>query len=71
MSLEIPDGLSEMLRDFTIAVLRDRPSDLYDFAVLYFTKTRDCRKQTDIPMYIIVEDDEEASEPDPTVFKSR
>lgn len=33
MNLEIPEGLGDLLRDFTVAVLKERPPDLYDFAV--------------------------------------
>ncbi|KAK0054041.1 cAMP-dependent protein kinase type II regulatory subunit [Biomphalaria pfeifferi] len=71
MNLEIPDGLGDLLRDFTVAVLKERPGDLYDFAVDYFTKARDARKPKDVPMYIIVEDDDEAGEPDRTAFKPK
>lgn len=71
MNLEIPDGLGDLLRDFTVAVLKDRPDDLYDFAVDYFTKTREARKPKKVPMYIIVEDDDEAGEPDRVAFKPR
>ena len=71
MNLEIPDGLGDLLRDFTVAVLRERPGDLYDFAVEYFTKTRERKRPKEIPMYIIVEDDEDATEPDKAVFKPR
>jgi len=71
MNLEIPDGLGDLLRDFTVAVLKERPGDLYDFAVDYFTKTRDARKPKEVPMYIIVEDDDEAGEPEKTAFKPR
>ncbi|GFR61177.1 cAMP-dependent protein kinase type II regulatory subunit [Elysia marginata] len=71
MNLEIPDGLGDLLRDFTVAVLKERPGDLYDFAVDYFTKVRDVRKPKDVPMYIIVEDDDEAGEPDRMAFKPK
>ncbi|KAK2144375.1 hypothetical protein LSH36_763g01025 [Paralvinella palmiformis] len=71
MNFEIPDGLGDMLRDFTVAVLRERPRDLNDFAVDYFTKSRDSRKAKKIPMYIIVDDDTDAGEPDCDNFKPR
>ena len=45
--------------------------DLYDLAVDYFTKTRHARKPKEVPMYIIVEDDDEAGEPEKTAFKPR
>lgn len=70
MSLEIPDGLGDLLRDFTVAVLRDRPGDLYDFAVDYFTKVREKRKPKTIPMYVIV-DEEDVGEPDKEIFKPK
>lgn len=36
MSFEIPDGLTDLLQGFTVAVLRDKPTDLYQFASEYF-----------------------------------
>lgn len=36
MNFEIPSGLTELLQDFTVAVLREKPSDLYQFAADYF-----------------------------------
>ncbi|XP_045216617.1 cAMP-dependent protein kinase type II regulatory subunit-like [Mercenaria mercenaria] len=71
MNLEIPDGLGDLLRDFTVAVLRDRPADIYDFAVGYFTKVRENRRPKAVPMYVIVDDDEDASEPDKDNFKPK
>ncbi|BFZ00992.1 hypothetical protein BsWGS_04031 [Bradybaena similaris] len=72
MNLEIPDGLGDLLRDFTVSVLKERPGDLYDFAVDYFTKVREARRPKDVPMYIIVEDDDdEAGEPDRIAFKPK
>ena len=38
MSFEIPAGLTDLLQDFTVAVLRERPSDLVQFAADYFNK---------------------------------
>lgn len=32
----IPDGLPELLQDFTVEVLRSKPSNLVEFAVNYF-----------------------------------
>lgn len=37
MNFEIPEGLTDMLQDFTVAVLRHKPSDLHEFAAEYFT----------------------------------
>lgn len=45
MSIEIPVGLTELLQGYTVEVLRQRPSDLVDFAVQYFTRLRDTRNQ--------------------------
>ncbi|KAK6178687.1 hypothetical protein SNE40_011213 [Patella caerulea] len=71
MNLEIPDGLGDLLRDFTVSVLRERPGDLYDFAVEYFTRARETRRPKEVPMYIVVDSDEEAGEPDPEMFKPK
>ena len=38
MSFEIPPGLTAMLQDFTVAVLRTKPPDLYKFAAEHFSK---------------------------------
>lgn len=70
MNIEIPDGLGDLLRDFTVAVLRDRPGDMYDFAVSYFTKARENRRPKAVPMYVIVDDDH-AGEPDKEQFKPK
>lgn len=36
MNFEIPEGLTDLLQDFTVEVLRKRPSDLLQFAAQYF-----------------------------------
>lgn len=36
MNFEIPDGLTDLLQDFTVEVLRKRPADLLAFAAQYF-----------------------------------
>lgn len=36
MNFEIPDGLTDLLQDFTVEVLRKRPSDILAFASQYF-----------------------------------
>ena len=41
MSIEIPSGLTDLLQDFTVAVLRERPDDLVEFAASHFTKLHD------------------------------
>uniref|UniRef100_A0A8C2F293 cAMP-dependent protein kinase type II-alpha regulatory subunit n=1 Tax=Cyprinus carpio TaxID=7962 RepID=A0A8C2F293_CYPCA len=45
MSIEIPVGLTELLQGYTVEVLRQRPPDLVEFAVQYFTRLRDTRSQ--------------------------
>ena len=35
---DIPEGLYDLLKGVTVAVLRDRPTDLYSFVADYFTK---------------------------------
>jgi len=35
---DIPEGLYDLLKGVTVAVLRDRPADLYSFVADYFTK---------------------------------
>lgn len=36
MNFEIPEGLTDLLQDFTVEVLRKRPADLLAFAAHYF-----------------------------------
>ena len=36
MSTEIPQGLTELLEEFAIAVLREKPGDLIAYAAQYF-----------------------------------
>uniref|UniRef100_A0A674C7R4 cAMP-dependent protein kinase type II-alpha regulatory subunit n=1 Tax=Salmo trutta TaxID=8032 RepID=A0A674C7R4_SALTR len=45
MSIEIPVGLTELLQGYTVEVLRQRPPDLVEFAVQYFTRLRDTRSE--------------------------
>jgi cAMP-dependent protein kinase regulator len=37
----IPDGLPELLQDFTVEVLRSKPTNLIEFAAAYFQELRD------------------------------
>lgn len=46
MSFEIPPGLTDLLQEFTVAVLRERPPDLVSFAANYFNKLNDKRNDT-------------------------
>ncbi|KAI1882129.1 hypothetical protein AGOR_G00247500 [Albula goreensis] len=41
MSIEIPEGLTELLQSFTVEVLRNQPGDLLEFALQYFTQLRE------------------------------
>lgn len=45
MSIEIPAGLTELLQGYTVEVLRQRPADLVEFAVQYFTRLRETKSQ--------------------------
>jgi len=38
--VRIPDGLTELLQEFTVTVLRDQPDDLVNFAAEYFDRKR-------------------------------
>lgn len=69
--IDIPAGLTEMLRDFTVAVLQRRPTDLLQFAVEYFGNELQERRRIErpVPMYVIVDEDQEAAEPDPSDFQ--
>lgn len=43
MSAEVPAGLTDLLKGYTIEVLKQRPADLLEFAVQYFTRLRERR----------------------------
>lgn len=43
--IQIPPGLTELLQGYTVEVLRQQPPDLIDFAVEYFTRLREARRQ--------------------------
>ena len=49
MSTTIPEGLSELLEGFAISVLREKPTDLVQFAAEYFTKLHEQRGQPKEP----------------------
>lgn len=47
MNASVPEGLSQLLEEFAIAVLKEKPNDLVAFAAGYFNdlvKSRDCAK---------------------------
>ena len=60
----MPEGLSELLHDFTVSALTDRPSNLYEFAANYFMELQESKKDKPVPLYIVVNDDDECGEPD-------
>ncbi|XP_012554671.1 cAMP-dependent protein kinase type II regulatory subunit isoform X1 [Hydra vulgaris] len=45
MDFQIPPGLTELMQDFTVLVLKEKPTDLVDFAANYFTKLKEEKKQ--------------------------
>ena len=47
--IRIPPGLTELLQGYTVEVLRQRPRDLVDFAVDYFTRLREARALASSP----------------------
>lgn len=46
MNFEIPVGLTDLLQDFTVSVLKERPPDLVKFAADYFANLNN-KKQTE------------------------
>lgn len=62
--LDIPDGLSELLHDFTVSVLMEKPKDLHAFAAHYFTKLNESQIVKKVPMYVIVDEDDKSGEPE-------
>ena len=76
MSCEIPDGLADMLREFTVEILREKPGDLYSFAAGYFTRLVDARGGSgaashSLPMYVVVDGDDDVGEPDKTTLRPK
>lgn len=67
---DVPDGLVELLRDFTLAVLRHKPRDLRLFASEYFNHADSGNanvvstqpRSQPVPMYVVVEDDDDVTE---------
>ena len=45
MDIQIPPGLTELMQDFTVVALRERPTDIVEFAAEYFIKLRESKKQ--------------------------
>eukprot|EP00062_Callorhinchus_milii_P006134 gi/632946351/ref/XP_007888515.1/ PREDICTED: cAMP-dependent protein kinase type II-alpha regulatory subunit [Callorhinchus milii] len=48
MNVEIPAGLTDLLQGYTVEVLRHRPSDLVEFAIQYFTRLKEIRREKDL-----------------------
>ena len=44
MSFEIPAGLTDLLQEFTVGVLREKPPDLIQYAADYFNKLNESRQ---------------------------
>ncbi|XP_028650643.2 cAMP-dependent protein kinase type II-beta regulatory subunit [Erpetoichthys calabaricus] len=49
MSIEIPEGLTELLQSFTVEVLRNQPGDLLEFSLQYFTKLKESQSRGGSP----------------------
>ena len=45
MSVTVPEGLSELLEEFAVSVLREKPTDLLEFAARYFNDLYMSRKR--------------------------
>lgn len=46
MSVDVPAGLTDLLKGYTLEVLKQRPVDLLEFAVQHFTSLRERRNFT-------------------------
>lgn len=40
MDLELPAGFTDLLQEFTVQVLQDKPDDIVEFAANYFMKLK-------------------------------
>lgn len=47
--MTVPDGLSELLEEFAVTVLREKPKDLYEFAATYFAELNMSKKECKEP----------------------
>ncbi|XP_076105359.1 cAMP-dependent protein kinase type II regulatory subunit-like isoform X1 [Mytilus galloprovincialis] len=77
MNFEIPTGLTDLLQDFTVAVLKERPPNLKQFAADYFAKLNEQNNEEEEddkprgvrfggspnPEPMQTEDDEDSDEP--------
>ncbi|XP_033096904.1 cAMP-dependent protein kinase type II regulatory subunit-like [Anneissia japonica] len=65
MNFEIPPGLTDLLQDFTVAVLKEKPDDLVEFAAEYFNKLKDSKGSvTSSKRGVAFEDDDAQSDSD-------
>lgn len=48
-NIPVPSGLQEMLQNFVVAVLREQPADIVDFASQYFTSLLHHRDANEMP----------------------
>ena len=81
MSIQIPPGLTSMLQEFTIAVLRQKPDDLVKFASDYFNNLQKQQKEgkrkskqkgtarVSLPDSAQLDDDDKVSSPSKTLLK--
>ena len=67
MSFQIPPGLTDLLQEFTVAVLRERPTDLVSFAANYFNKLNQAvNRDTDVTVAVrFIEDTTEITSDEP------
>ena len=60
MNYEIPAGLTNLLQEFTVAVLRNKPNDLYKFAAEYFNAKANAAKSVGFNTSTISDDEHQA-----------
>jgi len=65
MSITVPEGLSDLLQDFAIVVLREKPKDLIEFAANYFAELHERSKggRTELPK----EDEDKQKSPERSI----
>lgn len=64
MNFEIPEGLTDLLQDFTVEVLRKRPSDILGFAAQYFEELIKKRESEQVQQVANDQNEEEEEEED-------
>ena len=64
MSVDIPPGFKELLKEFTIAVLRKQPENLVNFAVNYFKELHEAQESSQTVTPQIKKNDEETEDED-------